>query len=470
MNNTDSSKALKAGLWYTISNFLSKGLVFLTTPIFARVLTKTEYGMYSNYATWQSLLLIIATFELFSTIPRARYDFPHEMEQYTSTITILGSGITLCFYIIAIITMPTISSFLEIAPKYIHIMYLYILVAPALQTYQAKCRIFLQYKPATVITIISSIASILVAILLVFKLDDKLLGRIVGQQLVLIVVNVGVYIYIVFRGKGFYKKFCRYALTIAIPLIPHIIAGNLLGSFDKIAIQKICGPEDLAYYSLAFSCALLGTVLWSSLNQAMVTWLFQKLSNANYPVIRRVSRYYLGAFISIMIGIMLFVPEIILIIGGESFRDAKYVMIPIILGTCFQFTYSMYVNIEMYQKKTLLISIGTVCAALINIPLNYIFVSRYGYIAAAYTTMFCYALLAVFHYIIISKIGYNSVYDNKFNATILLSTMVIAYAINLTYVNSYYRFCLVFLYFASIIVVGIKNAEAIKKIVHMIVK
>ena len=61
-----SNRALKAGVWYTFSNFLSKGLIFLSTPIFTRVLSKTEYGQYSNFATWQTLLLVLVTWELYS--------------------------------------------------------------------------------------------------------------------------------------------------------------------------------------------------------------------------------------------------------------------------------------------------------------------------------------------------------------------------------------------------------------------
>lgn len=52
--------ALKAGLWYVISNFLVKALSFITTPIFARLMTAEQYGEFSNYASWLATLLILA--------------------------------------------------------------------------------------------------------------------------------------------------------------------------------------------------------------------------------------------------------------------------------------------------------------------------------------------------------------------------------------------------------------------------
>ena len=186
-NSTVSNKALKAGVWYTISNFLAKGLIFLSTPIFTRVLSKTEYGLYSNFATWQVLLLGLVTWELYSTIPRARYDFEKEIDQYISSITLAGSIVTMFFYVMAVLFMPFVSSLLSIEPKYVHILFIYLLTAPALQILQAKHRIFMEYKLATALTLLSSVGSIAVAVLMVYLCNDKLFGRIVGQQGVLII-------------------------------------------------------------------------------------------------------------------------------------------------------------------------------------------------------------------------------------------------------------------------------------------
>lgn len=470
LSTSESVRALKAGAWYTFSNFLSKGLVFLTTSIFSRVLTKAEYGEYSNFATWQSLLLIVATFELYSTISRARYDYEEEIDQYVSSITLLGTLITFGFYIITIIFMPTISNLLGIEPLYIHVMFLYILVAPAIQMYQAKCRIFMEYKSATIFTILSSIGSILFAIILVTLLDDKLFGRIIGQQTILIIVNIALYFWILYKGKSFNKKYFRYALKIAVPLIPHLIASNLLGSFDKIAINKLCGSEDLAYYSLAFNCALLANVLWSSLNQAMVPWLFDNLAKENRNAIKTISKYYIGIFMFISVGILLLVPEVVFVFGGRGYEDAKYVMAPIIMGSCFQFAYSMYVNIEMYEKKTALVSIGTVGAALLNIPLNYIFIRLYGYTAAAYTTMFCYAVLAVFHYLIVKRLELSYIYDNRFNALVLAMMVVITTFVNFTYLYLWIRLVTLAVYVTVAVTVCIKKRDKLNQMLSVIIR
>lgn len=462
MSDDNSSKALKAGIWYTFSNFLAKGLVFLTTPIFTRILSKSEYGAYSNFATWQTLILIIATFELYSTIARAKFDFEENLNQYISTIAITGSMFTMFCYVIVICFMPFFSELFDMDTIYIHIMFIYVLTAPALQILLAKHRIFMEYKGATLLTITSSVGSIAAAVGMVMLVENKLFGRIFGQEIVLIVFNTAIYVWIVFQGRSFKLEYCKYALAIALPLVPHLLAGNLLGSFDKIAIQKLCGSEDLAYYSLAFNCSLLAKVLWDSLNQAMVPWLYGNLSKNEKGKIKKVSCFYLLFFLAAAVGIMLFVPEVIIIFGGESYIEAKYVMPPIIMGACFQFVYAMYVNLEMYKKKTISISIGTIAASLLNIPLNYFFIKRFGYIAAAYTTMFCYGLLMLFHYFMVRIMKMNDIYDNKFNFSLLLIMCAITVGVEILYSFEMVRRVFLAIYLCSLILIIYFNISKIR--------
>ena len=99
MNN----KVVKAGTWYTISNFLIKGISFVTLPIFARLLTKGELGQFSNITAWFNVLAIITTFELYSSVSIARFDFKDDLKKYISSNLVLGTIITSIFYLFCLI-------------------------------------------------------------------------------------------------------------------------------------------------------------------------------------------------------------------------------------------------------------------------------------------------------------------------------------------------------------------------------
>ena len=55
---------VKASLWFLICGFLQKGISLLTTPIFIRVMTDGEYGRFSVYNSWLSILQIIVSLNL----------------------------------------------------------------------------------------------------------------------------------------------------------------------------------------------------------------------------------------------------------------------------------------------------------------------------------------------------------------------------------------------------------------------
>ena len=108
---------------------------------------------------------------------------------------------------------------------------------------------------------------------------------------------------------------------------------------------------------------------------------------------------------------------------------AKHVMLPIIGGCFFQFVYCMYVNVEQYEKKTKGMAVASIICAIINFVLNYIYIPKYGYTAAAYTTLVSYFILLVLHMILVHSIKMSHVYSNfwimLFSMIILLSGLLI---------------------------------------------
>ena len=57
---------VKASFWFLICAFLQKGIISITTPIFTRLLSTEEYGHYSVFLSWQTILTNIITLNLFS--------------------------------------------------------------------------------------------------------------------------------------------------------------------------------------------------------------------------------------------------------------------------------------------------------------------------------------------------------------------------------------------------------------------
>lgn len=413
MNKGRSNSFVKIGMIYTLSNIVIKGMAFITTPIFTRLMSQEEYGSFSNISSWANIISIIATLCLYSSISRAKYDYDEDIKGYMSTITILGSVFTLIIWLLIELKIGFWERLFNMDRLYIRSIMIYSLFTPALQTLITKHRMYNEYKNVIALTWITLLVTTFGALGLTILMSNKLTGRVIGNYTIIAIVDVVFWLYIVIQGKTFSLKMCKYACALSLPLLVHELSGVLLNSSDRIIINQLCGARKAALYSIAYTIAMIITVVLSSLNQAWVPWFFDKMQKNDRESIRNVVPKYMAGFTVGCIGLMFIGPEMILIFGGENYLEAMYVIPPICLAIEIQFVYTLYVNIEFFEKKTTYISLATAGATVINIALNYYAIPRWGYIAAAYTTVIGYLFTFLFHYIVCKKIGYDNLFEKK---------------------------------------------------------
>ncbi|MDR3051125.1 MAG: oligosaccharide flippase family protein [Oscillospiraceae bacterium] len=450
-------QAIKAGLWYTASNFLTRALSAITMPIFTRLLTKTEYGAFANFTSWMGLLTVLTTLDLYSSIQRAYFDFQDDLDAYLSSILLMGASVTAVCYLGVVCFRDLAEDVFRMPMSYIHLMFTGILVAPALQFIQIKHRFMMKYKLVSLLSLLSALAMVGVSIALASLMQDRLLGRVIGYTVPMIAINLVLCAYILWKGRRFCWQYCKYAAAISIPLIPHLLGNNILGDTDRILINRFYGPDDTALYNVIYNCSTMITILLMSLNQTWVPWLFAHLHAEDYEPVRRFHKPFIVSFCLLALLIMLCAPEIILILAGEAYMRSIYMMPPIMMGLVCSFMYTLFVNTEIYHKKTMGISVRTLLAALFNLVLNLLLLRPLGYIIAAYTTLAGYLLLLVLHYFAAKNLGVQSYYSCKF---IFLATAVMAAAsgaVLATYAWPTVRYACLAAYLCALCAAGYKN-------------
>ena len=450
------NKSLKAGIWYTASNFINKGIAYLSTPVFTRLMTKDEIGQFGNFTSWATLLLIITSLDLYSSINRAYFDYEEDFDEYMSSISAISLVFTAIVYLIVYIFRERAVVFLNMDIRYINLLFLYLLFYPAYNFFMMQQRICQKYKLFSFVSIGSSLLIMFVSVVLVVGMKDRLLGRVIGYVLPMAVIDIIIFGVFFYRGRKIVLEKIKYALLISIPLIPHHISNNIMSSADRIMITKFCGPERNALYTIAYSCVLLVTLLHTSINQAYVPWLYNKLHIKRHEGIQKNSEMLIYLFLFLILGALLIAPELLLIMGGENYLEAVYVMPLAMLGCCFQFIYTLYVNLEFYCKKTFTVSIGTLVAALFNIVANTLLIPSFGYIAAAFTTLLSYILLYFIHWIAVRKLEYYSLYNNRKICIIMLMYCLIIVPIFWLYNQFIIRICVLIVYMLIFIIVSLK--------------
>lgn len=444
MNN--NKRALKSGVWYTVSNFLLKSIGFITMPIFARLLTHAEFGIFNNFTSWLSILTIFVTLNLDSTLISARYDYEDDFDGYIYSMLSLSFINTIVWLAVFNIGSTFFSAFLDLDIKYINAMLVYLLFLPAVNMFQNRERYYFKYKNTVLTSIILSLGTALLSVFLVVNMNNRLEGRIIGMVVPTIILGFAFLVYFCKKGKRINIEYWKYAIPICLPYIPHLLSMTLLNAMDRVMITKICGSEQTALYSLAYTCGTMVTLLLTSLNSAFAPWLGEKINQEEYKDVRKFSYIYILAFLFMAVGIMLLSPELLYILGGKSYMEAIYVLAPVSMGCVCQFLYTMFVNVEQFKKKTGGMAIGSATAAIINFVLNLIFIPKIGYLAAAYTTLIGYMLLLVIHMYLVNRLGLKEIYDYRFIGMIVLVGVIQMVLITVLYSYIWLRYTLVGLY------------------------
>ena len=169
-------------------------------------------------------------------------------------------------------------------------------------------------------------------------------------------------------------------------------------------IQKISGVEQVGIYSVAYSIGNAINIISNSINQTITPWLYRKLKDNDYKEIRKNITYIFLIVLLIISVFILIVPEMLNIIAAKEYKEALDVVRPVAASTFFSFVYGLFATIEFYFDKNKFSMIISGILAITNILLNLVFINLFDYRAAGYTTMVCYALLAIGHLIYTNKI------------------------------------------------------------------
>lgn len=409
------SQGAKASFALLFAGIVTKGVAYITTPLFTRLLTSEEYGQTSVYLTWVQVFGIVAMFCLSSGVfNNGMVDYPERRDEYSFSMLILSNIITVLFGIILLLVLPFFKKIINIDFPLVVLMLVLFLFQPAYNFWTAKQRYELKYKHVVFWSILLAILSPAVAIIAIKFSRNHFYARIFGAEVSLIIVYVGFYIYTAYKSNYKIKtEFWKAAILFNLPLIPHYLSTYLLGSSDKIMISRIVNDSAAAYYSVAHSVAAVVIIVWSAINSSLVPYTYEKCKDKDYKSIAKVTTPILLLFATVCCFVILLAPEVVRVMATEEYYEAIYVIPPIVGGVFFQVQYYIYANVVYYYKKPKYVMVASVTATIINIILNYIFISIYGYFAAGYTTIVSYIIQALIDYWAMRKVVGKSVYNMK---------------------------------------------------------
>lgn len=462
---------VKASFWFLICSFLQKGITALTTPIFTRLLSPDEYGVFNVFNSWMGIISVFITLNLsYAVYSQGLIKFSNKSDLFSSSLQGLTLTMVLCWTLIYLLFREFWNHVFNLTTVQMLAMLVMIWTTAVFNFWAWEQRVLYKYKALVIITLLVSVAKPLVGVIFVILAEDKVTARILGLVLVELIGYTGLFIVQTKRGKRFFSaRFWKYALMYNLPLIPHYLSQTVLSSADRIMIKEMVGESEAGIYSLAYSASLIMTLFNTALMQTISPWLYQKIKDKKINEIARVAYISLILIAVLNLILILFAPEIIRIFAPKEYYDAIWIIPPVAMSVFFMYSYDLFAKFAFYHEKTVLIMLASVFGAILNLFLNYIFIGIYGYIAAGYTTLICYFFYTLFHYILMNGVCKKYAdgvrpYRKKLLLAITIPFLLCGFLLLLTYSNPLIRYGIIILSVIGMILFREKIINILKQI------
>lgn len=197
------------------------------------------------------------------------------------------------------------------------------------------------------------------------------------------------------------------AMRFSVPIVPHVLAGQLLVNLDRLMVSAILGIESLGIFMVASQLGMAMSFVIEPLNRALAPWLFGALGDADHSKRRQIVLATYGLFLFLFVLALVLAALFYLLydlVFPPEYAAAKAIIFPIAMGMAFQGMYYGVVNYVFYAEATIRLSLITTSAVTASLLTSYLLVSNFGLMGAAISFMLTNGALFLFIWLLSSRI------------------------------------------------------------------
>lgn len=412
-----------------IGNMGAKVIAFLLLPLYTSLLTTEEYGDYDYIITIITFLSPIITMCLHEAM--FRYLIDAKTDDGKKKVLSFSLVVILLSCLLSLVIIYIVSLFIDL--KYT-ILLLTNIVASILYSFFTSALRGLgkvrEYALFSSIKNISQVALNVVAILLLkWGVTGLLLSAIAAELLGAMACIIGgrLWRYISFRSVRFGEA--KAMMKYAIPLIPNSISASIINLADRVMITNMIGSDANGIYAIAYKFPNVFETVYHYFYTAWCESSARLLNGEGSEVVpvynqlkKTINNFLFGTMLVAIAGM-----AILFRIFVKGDYTAGFSCVPVLMFSIY-FTClgGYYTGIFTAFKKTNVILISTLTAAVVNVVLNAIFLTKWGIIWAATTTLISTALMCLIRFVAVQK--YAKIHlDWKFWLTALPVTAVVLF-------------------------------------------
>ena len=411
--------------WYGISTVFARFLNYLLTPYLTKVLLQSEYGEMSLVYAAIAFISVIFMHGLETAYFRFSTSKAEEQKVFNTASTSLLFSTALLFSLLLIFRqeIATLVSIKE-HPEYIT-WSAYIIALDAL-TSLAFAKLRFQERPIkyAFVRMVSIIINILAVFfflslcprlqlkyphsILLFVYNNKIgfgyviIANIIQSAICLVLLYKEFFSFQIKFDTGLWKKIILYSMPLIIVGLCNVINENadriMLGWWgtgtDLLSIKAGVGT-----YSACSKLAGLITIAIQAFRLGAEPFFFKVAAGEN-P--QKLYSKVMNVFVIAMCAMFLIVSlnlDIWKLFIQNPLMWAGLKVVPILLFA--NIFLGIYYNLSIWfnlKNRTIVGAVITFTGALITVGINYLFIPRYGYIACAWATFFCYGSMVLLTY------------------------------------------------------------------------
>lgn len=465
------SRTAKAALWFAFCTFFQQGITLLTTPIFTRLLSTSDYGTVAVYSSWVGILTVFCTLNLSAGVfNNGMIAYEKNRDKYVSAMQGLSLIATAVVFILFLFFKDYWDAIIGLPPALVVLMFIQILMIPPLNFWMVRQRFELKYRKLVLVTVLVAVMTPLLGIILIFLSSDKAFGQILSLVIVQVAAGGFFLVYHFMKNKTFFdKEAWKFALKFNIPLLPHYLALMVLNQVNRILVNNFCGADFAGIYSIAFSAGSMLSVMISAINATLVPWAYEHYKRKDYSALNSVASKLTILMSGCMFLMVVIAPEIVWVLAPAEYYDAVYLIPPIAIGFLFTFVTYLTGTIEFYFGSTISVAISSVFCACLNLLLGIVFIPYFGYESAAYVTLICYMLWSCARYLSMKRtLKKEHISERPFSALKVYFIIVVAAVAGLAMLGLYpYPFYIRYSIVALLLVLAIVFRKQIVRLVRL---
>lgn len=377
----------------------------VTVPVFTRLIDKADYGNFYLITSATSLAAAFATAWITSSVVRFYwvYEDDDRADEYvgTSVWTAVASLLAVAAVLVGTVWLVSDSisaDLLKLIPLGIASLCVTYFAGVLMQMLRAANKAASYATTAITVSLLGTGFSLYLVGVVEMGAMGILLGMVLGNALVLPWTLWKVHRQGSLAPTGWRRDIAREYISYGFPLVPAAISSWLLVLADRYIIEFTRTTAEVGMYSVAYGLGeklmqLITLPMIIAIGPVMIRTFEKHGQKLAQDVQTQLTRYYLLVTIPVLTVLAAASEDFMTVFTGPQYHEA-YPILPIVAASALGYGMTQIAGngVALHKKTTITMS-NTLAAGAFNIIANLILVPRYGYMAAAYTTLASYGLL-----------------------------------------------------------------------------